>query len=332
MKALITTDLHLTDKQEDEYRWEIFDVLIRRLKKEKSMVWVFILGDLTDRKDNHSSKLVNRVIKNLISLSSFCHKVKIVKGNHDYIDVSNPFFLFVNHFNGIDFVSDEQVIKIAGKRCLLKGHSFDFKNEKRFKEYDYLFIHQTVNKAAASNGYEMEGISSRFGTSVFSGDIHVPQKVGDVVYVGSPYPVHLGDSFQPRYAILDFETGKIRYRKIKTIRKETIDYYPEEDGTRSYKEYGLKAGDFVKVRVYLHRSNADQWSVIRQKIASYFRKKGVRLKGIDLVTDKAVKQLKKNKRFGVTSNKRSVFERHCKDNQLSEVEIVQGQNILKGVK
>jgi UDP-2,3-diacylglucosamine pyrophosphatase LpxH len=57
MKAIITSDLHLTDRPQDEYRWGIFPWLVNQ-SKELEVENLFILGDLTDFKDKHSAKII----------------------------------------------------------------------------------------------------------------------------------------------------------------------------------------------------------------------------------------------------------------------------------
>ena len=84
--AILITDLHLTEKQEDQYRFNIFPWLVTRHSKDKSIRAVFILGDLTDRKDNHSAWFVNKIVSSLRALTAHFDDVFILKGNHDAAD------------------------------------------------------------------------------------------------------------------------------------------------------------------------------------------------------------------------------------------------------
>ena len=58
---LLISDLHFTDKVQDEYRWDVFDFVRDYYNKteDKNLI---ILGDLTDSKDHHSSILVNQIV------------------------------------------------------------------------------------------------------------------------------------------------------------------------------------------------------------------------------------------------------------------------------
>ena len=96
MSILIATDLHLSDRQRDRHRFGIFKWLREQQMKYQTKA-VFILGDLTETKDTHNANLVNRIVDNLCSLAP---PVFVLKGNHDYIDPSNPFFGFLDYIDG----------------------------------------------------------------------------------------------------------------------------------------------------------------------------------------------------------------------------------------
>ena len=97
---IITTDLHLTNRERDAYRWDLFPWLEKKLATTDSTDLV-ILGDLTDAKDGHSAALVNRITDTLANLPV---QVTILKGNHDYIDEETPFFRFLNKLDNVHFI------------------------------------------------------------------------------------------------------------------------------------------------------------------------------------------------------------------------------------
>ena len=94
MRPLIFTDIHLTDNPREEYRWRVFDDAIVQFLFLKKATDIMILGDLTDRKDNHSASLVNRLVRNVKRLAELA-PVTVLMGNHDYLDPINPFFGFL---------------------------------------------------------------------------------------------------------------------------------------------------------------------------------------------------------------------------------------------
>src|SRR5215831_509799 len=102
LNLLITSDLHLSDRARDRYRFGLFKWLVKKQRKY-NVDATFILGDVTDRKDNHSAALVNEIIDNLILLKP---PVYILKGNHDFIDPDTPYFRFLSRLDGIKFISE----------------------------------------------------------------------------------------------------------------------------------------------------------------------------------------------------------------------------------
>ena len=61
MRRLLTADWHLTDKPLDEYRWDFIPWLGKQLKDKKIDV-LYILGDLTEKKDKHNAIFLNRIL------------------------------------------------------------------------------------------------------------------------------------------------------------------------------------------------------------------------------------------------------------------------------
>lgn len=267
---LITTDLHLTDRARDEYRWELFPWLAEQLKKGGHSD-LLILGDLTDAKDGHSAKLVNRIIDTLRGLPATVH---IIKGNHDYADEDCPFFRFLDPERCGDpdaqvrFYPEPRVFWAGELDILALPHTsnpdedWSALNEEMFADADMIVCHQTFKGANAGKGYKLDGISStwfsEYGVNVpvLSGDIHVPQDLGDVTYVGCPYPIAFGDSFNPSVVSLDIDEGfQVKRLPVPTIRKLSLDVYDPEE----LYDYDLKKGDQLKLRVHMPRSEFGTW-------------------------------------------------------------------------
>ena len=102
---MITSDLHLTDRVQDEYRWEIFPWLKKQAKKHE-VSRIYILGDITDAKDRHSAALVNRIADGFWGLSMHT-PLYVVIGNHDYdTDPTRP---WLRVFSG-QLADDPQII------------------------------------------------------------------------------------------------------------------------------------------------------------------------------------------------------------------------------
>lgn len=228
---LLISDLHFTDKVQDEYRWDVFDFVRDYYNKteDKNLI---ILGDLTDSKDHHSSILVNQIVYMIRQMVEIGMEVYILKGNHDYIDPDQPFFQFLEQIEYVHYIKHPFCILIQGEKCLFLPHTrnpidewaTDLSIGRWAKECNLVFMHQSVIGSVASNGYLMEeglrqSYFKKFNGSVFSGDIHLPQKVGPVTYVGSPYSIRFNDHFDGRaISLTNPESRTDTGKKVKNSR------------------------------------------------------------------------------------------------------------------
>lgn len=290
MQALITGDLHLTDNPADEYRWEVFD-WIRSRVQIMNLDAVFILGDITDRKDRHSAALVNRIMEEMEGIASACD-LYVLKGNHDYdADDGVPFFKFARWF-----YTEPEVVTVGKTEILLLPHVRGKFKYRRLVQpgYDLIFLHQTLEGSLVSNGAKMEGLKlgtfskKRIGNAVVvSGDIHVPQRLGNVTYAGAPYPVHFGDTYDPR--VLIWKDGKLVSFPRTTIRKiqATLDLRSTKTPMADRIKRGLKAsaaesGDHVRLQCRLRRKEIPHWSDIQAEILHTCDKRGLVVHGLGL--------------------------------------------------
>ena len=108
-KAVIISDLHLTNEVSDEYRWDVFNKAEQQIH-EKSGDALFILGDVFDKKDRHPSNIINRLTDCLTKIAQQV-PITILKGNHDYIEPTEPFLRFLDHIPNITWIN-EPTLKI----------------------------------------------------------------------------------------------------------------------------------------------------------------------------------------------------------------------------
>lgn len=287
---LIITDLHLTDNAADEYRWAIFNWVASWYEDTKERQ-LLILGDLTDSKDHHSAALVYRMIWNLQYLTNTGMEIFILKGNHDYIDPNMPFFGFLTLFKDIHYISDPEVKVINGNPCLFLPHTRnpidDWKHnrtvQENLKSAKFVFMHQSVIGSVTSNGYEMqEGLPpsyfKRFKGQVISGDIHVPQTIGPVTYVGAPYSVRFNDHYEPR--ALEISEALYKGNPIINSHSPNIPGRWTLDIT-SADEIDAPSGFQVKVRVHL--DDIRDWPMYKKEVEERCKELGLILSSIQLV-------------------------------------------------
>lgn len=331
MRYLFTSDLHFTDRPRDAYRWEIFDFLRTQVKSRKIDA-VFILGDLTDQKDHHSSKLVNRIVAELQSLDT---RWWILKGNHDYVDPKLPFFSFLKD----QFVVDVKTLTLGQDEFLLLPHVRNYRKSKWYQAiepgYDFILIHQTMNHSVASQGFYLEGIPAkvfkpdRVGVAkVISGDVHVPQFISGVYYCGSPYPIHFGDDFQPR--VLYWDGEELRSIKRHTIGKRVLKVTHPDQLSR----FPLNSGDQVKVLLKLRRADFGSWKEYRQQVISWASKLDIDLCGVEMrertVRNVRIEQADHNV-LTIRTPKR-LFLEYCSTQKVDDALMKAGLRILKAKK
>lgn len=295
MSCLITADIHMTTLPRDEYRWGLLPWLAKTAQDHK-VHSVLILGDLVVEKDNHPSVLVNRLVNGICDIAQVAD-VYILKGNHDYLDADHPFFAFLRVARNVEYIAKprqmtltfpgytgtpEQIRreKAQGKISLTSTPVIFLPATPRpledwrgidFSHFDYAFAHATFDGAVAENGVKLDGIPTSIfkntSIKVISGDIHVPQKLTNKIeYVGAPYRVHFGDTYEPRVMLLgnDGTTKNLHFscpnKHLLTVRS-----------LRDLENQGkiVFPLDQVKVRVKLRRSEYVDWPSLRNDIAEY---------------------------------------------------------------
>lgn len=283
-KVGIISDIHLSDNPRDKYRHDFMLSLPQRLN-DAGCEALMVLGDLTEEKDRHAAPLVNAVADHFHDIA-FTHKfpVLILRGNHDGVSPNDPFFGFLNNMPGVTFVVHPREARNLPKpwpdllgNSLLLPHARDYAFEWEgldFEKRRFIFAHNTFAGAASEHGHKLSGIP----TSVFppravvvSGDVHTPQSLGVVTYVGAPYTVDFGDDYpNGRMGIIDgkklsfIELDDVPQKRLVEVRSLT-----QLDRLKFHKD------DVVKVRVKM--SNPQEWQRVRADVLEWAGNAKVRL-------------------------------------------------------
>ena len=323
MTYLIIGDLHLTDKPRDAYRFDIFP-WIRKMQVKYRPTATYLLGDLTDSKDNHSATLVNKIVDGLWSIHPTA-----VRGNHDYsANQKNPFFDFVNYIEGIQFITDAQTI---GNVAIIPHYRSQAEFDQAVRDCgkaDMYLCHQTFDGAIAETGRRLTGLSAspielmkpRLG--VYAGDVHKPQRAGIVTYVGCPYQVRFGDDFEPRCLLVDNQ-GNERELRFDAPRKWSLVVRDKFDILND--DY-LCEGDQVKLTIELTREEAPDWKSIKQGVLDACKQVGVDVYGVKM----KVKTGKQNKpEVKPNASNEEIFEQYCKASKTTKYCHEMGLKLLK---
>jgi DNA repair exonuclease SbcCD nuclease subunit len=268
MPALITADIHCSANPRDRYRLDFLKNELPKEIKKRKVDTLFVLGDATEAKDEHSAELVNEFVDIVKLWASLC-VVVFLKGNHDFLSSpDNPFFRFLRHIPNVVWIN--QPTKFAHQEIgdvVLLPFSPNYKKDWAdvdFASCDWAFCHQTFAGAVSESGYRPDGIPLSYFPSelqIISGDIHNPQTFGNCTYIGSPYSIDFGDAFTPR--LLLFRGGELSSIRCGGPQKRLLDLdfskkleIPQE----------FEKGDLIKVRVKLTAKDFPKWAAISNEI------------------------------------------------------------------
>jgi len=330
---IVTTDLHWTDKDKDAYRWSIVPWVDEQLSPEEDL---FVLGDITDAKDGHSSKLVNAVVEAFAAWVDSARSVVVVMGNHDYIDPERPYFEFLTQI-GVTFVKKPTVLLEAevGRVLALPNTKYPMPvwNEIALEDVDVIVCHQTFHGAKSHNGFELSGVGSRYFSErsydglVLSGDIHTAQQCGDVLYVGTPYPVHFGEEHKPRVLRVFVEDSGATMTELfpPTIRKWTVTL----DGlSPEFPE--VSEGDQLKVKlVFPADTSGYDWKAGEAMVQDWCHDQGLVLASLEVsYEDGPGGSETPAEQHTHTGTPRQILERYVESQGLSESEHAAGCECL----
>lgn len=318
MSALVTADLHLSANPRDNYRFAAMERLADLISKHKPDT-LLLLGDLTEEKNFHSAELVNDIVELIHVLSGLVKQLIFMMGNHDYKDADVPFFHFLRRLQNVEWVGkpSTKVVSDLGE-CLFLPHTLNY--ERDWKEvfsnsarrglagrgkawpgeagrgFNYIFAHQTFEGASTEHGKRLSGIPLSAlprGVPVIAGDIHTPQTLGPVTYVGSPITIDFGEDFNPRVLLL---TGdKMKSIPLPGPQKRLLTLEPGY----KVKDFTVEAGDVVKIRYLLPEGDRENWPALREKLRE-------QLQELDCVVYAVQPVLEKSKQFGSVVSKRRV--------------------------
>jgi len=290
MTVLIAADLHLSDLPRDEYR-HVWQEWLRAQVKHHRVTRVLILGDLTEQKGRHSAQLVNRIVDHMARLAAMC-PVTFLRGNHDGFSPDNPFFGFLREIENIDWINDPSSADYPELgRCLFLPHSsrpeIDWVTalEAAYPPR-WVFAHATFAGAKGESGRELHGVAQeplhRFRAPIIAGDVHVPQVIGKVQYVGAPYTIDFGDAYRGQVLLVEGDRPKDKPRQLiyNGPQKMLVDSELLLSGNIGAPQY---AGWVVKARVHLRAVDRDRFPDIRRRLVERAGELGLELHSVEPV-------------------------------------------------
>jgi len=292
MKSFIISDLHLTDDPKEDYRWAVFPWALEQIK-QRQCTDLFILGDFLHKKDRHPATLVNRLVTELITISQHV-PIKLLKGNHDYLDPNSPFLQFVQHIPNIQWINDPTFISLTlAFDTLWLPHSRnpmkDWESILTKKSVQLVFMHQSVIGAKTSSDFEINNaldlawLEERAQCPIISGDIHVPQTIRTLTYVGTQHPVAFGDDYNYRMLLIDFGMEiKVESIPIECMKRHSITIMDMSEFRRLHDKGVLKTGDQIKVKITLDETNLGEWNTLKNQAVAWCESHGIHVADVKL--------------------------------------------------
>jgi len=270
--TLLFADLHLHDRKEFsqvtnsglnsrlEEGLNILDQIIEWLEPNGIRYLIF-LGDVFELKDRVPNHILSEFKHRLEQILDKYIHVYFLVGNHDYNLLD---YTTLDVFQDKIHLIDEP--KLAMMDELLKYGVYFIPYQRKWEDfiqawnnipYDYwgsqlkaIFFHQTLPGGIYDNGTQTAPgtwqPSYHSNLLYVAGDLHIPQKVGKIQYLGSPYPTKFGTPDQNYYVwTLDRFTNAIspiqlNYAKFLDI---PFDYVKDEksitplEGNFAYNNY-----------------------------------------------------------------------------------------------
>ena len=280
MNFLLVGDTHFVDSPLDFYRWEIFDVL-KKSSIEHQIDFILFLGDTIDRKDKHTAKLVYRFIDELTDLKFETQtEVAILSGNHDK-PVEGPYYWqFLSKFN-IPYITTPQLLH-DHIWLLPYSHSpiSDWEGLDISSKHT-IMMHQTIAGAmiecdrVLTSAHKLPKLPTKM---IFSGDVHRPQTVGDVIYVGTPHPIKFSESWANRIILIknsDFSNPIDIWLDGMQRQILKISSFDELN------ELELPDKIQIKLQYILKSDQLGNWAVTQQKIRQWAEEKKINLVSLE---------------------------------------------------
>lgn len=330
---LACSDIHLTDALNDEYRWKLFPFLDEQIKKN-NVTELLCAGDITEFKDGHKSSLVNRVVSEFIKLrdQNTNLKIKIMKGNHDFIDPNLPYFKFLNSIGDIDFYIEPHQTYLGSLNTLFLPNTSNYEKDwkdwiPKFNEFGLIVCHQTFIGAISESGFKLpDGIPIElfkdYKGILLSGDIHKNQTLGNLTYIGAPYHCKAGDNFDGR--VLLIQDGKLVGIPFPNVKKYSLSIKSLDE----LEKMKFNPGDQVKIKMELEDSI--DWEGSKEKVAKFCKDHSLNLLNSSMSKPKKDATLSDSKFKNLSPDE--LFKQYCVDMKVGDETASYGANILAGLK
>ena len=351
MRIILTADWQLDHTEKNAYRWEVFSWM-KYLIVEENPDYIFVLGDIIDRKDKLPSAFVNDLTYHFGTLEYVSENrpiLYLLPGNHDYSVRPSESILHTVA------ATMERGHFIATPDLMTERGWFFYPNGAEWPEdhkpTEIAFLHETVNGAKADDMKRELSSQANWAERlegykyVFAGDIHghqvltLPNKAQTKwVYVGAPHHVRFGENWEPGCVVMDWymdadvdKWAKPRWRFVKRsdsgtpfCRKNLVFRWKAAQGAYSTDDF-YRPTDEVRIHVLVktdHLLHLSEWvDPIVDRMREY-------VANVDAVTwcDSGRAEQHPYKLEGQTD--KEVFDAFCEQEKLEKPLIQAGEEYL----
>lgn len=320
-------DPHFSEQAINKYRLDFWLHELPRIIEARKPEALLILGDLTDAKDRHAAWLVNAIVTALDQLAEIT-TVYVLMGNHDYAHEGQPFFEFIHRISMLNWIGTPTEVTLLGKPMLMLPHTHDHVKDwapyaKRFDKFNAIFTHQ-LYEGAVNHASVMSGISPNVfppKARVFSGDVHPPQRIANIEYVGCPYTINFGDDFVPRMlriTVKDATTiGLGAFTQKRVLQAESVKHLAKQ-----LKE----VGDHDIARVTLECDSMADWPDLQRAARELLDKHGVQYQ---LLPSVLKRNMRKRVRVNLTETDDDLVKAFAKRHKLDPATEAAGLKLCK---
>ena len=328
---LLWTDSHFSDNPLEEYRWKVFEYLLSTTLKY-DVTEIINLGDAVDRKDKHSSVLVNRLIDEFSFLQvNSKAEIKILRGNHDTPINGPPFWKFLDKL-GIRYITKPELYKNVWLLPFSSNPKEEWK-ELNFGSSLCILMHQTGQGATIEGGREL--ISHDLPIfpreiPIMSGDVHRPQFANGINYLGSCHPVRFSETWLNRMLVVkDDDFAHPIEIPLNYIKRAILDI----KNSSELEKLAFSSGDQVRVRYALSSKELSCWPEEQKKIKKWADDKGILIasteailvgEGIQASTTEEIQQLE-------TMRPDEVVKKFSEDEKLDPNVVEMGIQLIRSV-
>lgn len=283
--TLLVGDAHLDDNLLNAYRWELFPHVAAVCRANK-VGRVIFMGDTFDRKDRHAAPFVNDVVGFLTDLQRSQNvMIDILMGNHDGSEDAVPYWSFLNEIQDIRYIIEPMMSAGVWLLPWSSNPLHDWKGL-AFDKAESILMHQTVSGALVENDRRLEDANPMpilpRGVPVFSGDVHRPQKVGGITYVGAPYPVRFSETWANRLMLINGADWRNPVEiPIRIIKRAILDV---TEVPRNFDAF--EHGDQVRIRYHLRTEELEIWPEIELKVRERAEAAKVALASVEPVIER----------------------------------------------